>query len=102
MSHPLIDALPGFPVKISAVLPSLDKAWADEGEEAARASQMNLVLMFGAGVSPEDAQARFDEAIRFARQWDADAQAVRLASLYRSLVRAPVAAPERQTVAASR
>jgi len=49
MAHPLIDALPGFPVKISAVLPSLDKAWADEGEEAARASQMNLVLMFGAG-----------------------------------------------------
>ena len=48
MAHPLIDALPGFPVKISAVLPSLDKAWADEGEEAARASQMNLVLMFGA------------------------------------------------------
>ena len=46
--------------------------------------------------------AMSDEAIRFARQWDADAQAVRLASLYRSLVRAPVAAPERQTVAASR
>ena len=69
MAHPLIDALPGFPVKISAVLPSLDKAWADEGEEAARASQMNLVLMFGAGVSPEDAQARFDEAIRFAQRY---------------------------------
>jgi len=69
MAHLLIDALPGFPVKISAVLPSLDKAWADEGEEAARASQMNLVLMFGAGVSPEDAQARFDEAIRFAQRY---------------------------------
>lgn len=69
MAHPLIDALPGFPVKISAVLPSLDKAWADEGEEAARASQMNLVLMFGAGVSPDDAQARLDEAIRFAQRY---------------------------------
>jgi glycosyltransferase involved in cell wall biosynthesis len=46
--------------------------------------------------------AMSEEAIRFARQWDADAQAVRLASLYRSLVRAPVAALERQTVAASR
>ena len=69
MAHPLIDALPGFPVKISAVLPSLDKAWADEGEEAARASQMNLVLMFGANVTPDDAQARFDEAIRFAQRY---------------------------------
>jgi hypothetical protein len=29
MAHPLIDALPGFQVKISAVLPSLDKAWAE-------------------------------------------------------------------------
>jgi hypothetical protein len=69
MAHPLIDALPGFPAKISAVLPSLDKAWADEGEDAARASQMNLVLMFGAGVSSADAQARFDEAIRFAQRY---------------------------------
>jgi hypothetical protein len=69
MAHPLIDALPGSPVKISAVLPSLDKAWAEEGEDAARASQMNLVLMFGAGVSPDDAQARFDEAIRFAQRY---------------------------------
>ena len=69
MAHPLIDALPGNPVKISAVLPSLDKAWAEEGEEASRASQMNVVLMFGAGVSSEDAQARFDEAIRFAQRY---------------------------------
>ena len=68
MAHPLIDALPGFPVKISAVLPSLDKAWAEEGDDAARASQMNLVLMFGAGVSPPDAQAPFDEAIRFGQR----------------------------------
>ena len=42
MAHPLIDALPGFPVKISAVLPSLDKAWAEEGEDAARASGIDL------------------------------------------------------------
>ena len=69
MAHPLIDALPGFPVKISAALASLDKAWSEEGEEAARASQMNLVLMFGAGVSPADAQARFDEAILFAQRY---------------------------------
>lgn len=69
MAHPLIDALPGFPVKIAEALPSLDKAWAEEGEEATRASQMNLVLMFGADVSPAEAQARFDEAVLFAQRY---------------------------------
>jgi len=69
MAHPILDALPGFPMKISAALSALDKAWAEEGEEAARASQMNVILMFGAGVSPEDASARFDEAIRFAQRY---------------------------------
>ena len=47
MSHPILDALPGFPMKISAALPALDKAWAEEGEDATRASQMNVILMFG-------------------------------------------------------
>ena len=55
MTHPLIDALPGFPVKISAVLPSLDKAWAEEGEEAARAAMRNHTgLTWGEG--PEQAR----------------------------------------------
>ena len=69
MSHPILDALPGFPMKISAALPALDKAWAEEGEDATRASQMNVILMFGANVTPEDASARFDEAIRFAQRY---------------------------------
>ena len=69
MAHPLIDALPGFSVKISDALHSLDRAWSEEGEEAARASQMNVVLMFGAGVSPAEAQARFDEAVLFAQRY---------------------------------
>ena len=69
MSHPVLDALPGFAVKVSAALHSLDKAWADEGDDAARASQMNLVLMLGAAVTPADAQARFDEAILFAQRY---------------------------------
>jgi Glucose-6-phosphate dehydrogenase subunit len=69
MAHPILDALPGFTVKISEALHSLDKAWANEGEESARASQMNLVLMFGADVTPADAQARFDEAIVFAQRY---------------------------------
>jgi glycosyltransferase involved in cell wall biosynthesis len=46
--------------------------------------------------------AMSEEAIRFARQWDASSQAVRLASLYRSLLRAPVAALDQQTLAAPR
>ena len=69
MSHPILDALPGFPMKISAALPALDKAWAEEGEDATRASQMNVILMFGANVTPEDASTRFDEAIRFAQRY---------------------------------
>ncbi len=69
MSDPILDALPGFPVKVSGALHALDKAWADEGEEAARASQMNVVLMFGAGVCAADAQARFDEAVLFAQRY---------------------------------
>lgn len=69
MPHPVIDALPGFSVKVSAALSALDKAWAEEGDDAARASQMNLVLMFGASVAPVDAQARFDEAILFAQRY---------------------------------
>jgi hypothetical protein len=56
-------------MKISAALPALDKAWAEEGEDATRASQMNVILMFGANVTPDDASARFDEAIRFAQRY---------------------------------
>jgi hypothetical protein len=69
MAHPILDTLPGFAVKISEALHSLDKAWANEGEESARASQMNLVLMFGSQVTPTEAQARFDEAIVFAQRY---------------------------------
>ncbi|NBY42040.1 MAG: hypothetical protein EBQ49_01795 [Verrucomicrobia bacterium] len=58
MAHPILDNLSGFPLKVSEALHALDKAWADEGEEASRASQMNLILMFGAKVTPADAQAR--------------------------------------------
>ncbi|MBI5109271.1 MAG: glycosyltransferase [Rhodocyclales bacterium] len=64
---------------------------------AAFASQ--LVELLGA---PDRLAAMSGEAIRFARQWDAGSQAVRLASLYRSLLRTPVAAIGQQTVAAPR
>lgn len=69
MAHPILDALAGFPLKVSSALAALDKAWSDEGEEASRASQMNLVLMFGAGVKPDDAQRRFDEAVLLAQRY---------------------------------
>ncbi|MFM9147025.1 MAG: hypothetical protein ACKORI_02705, partial [Verrucomicrobiota bacterium] len=69
MGHPILDALPGVPVKVSGALHALDKAWSDEGDEAARASQMNLVLMFGTAVPSADAQARFDEAVLFAQRY---------------------------------
>ena len=69
MAHPILDNLSGFPLKVSEALHALDKAWADEGEEASRASQMNLILMFGAKVTPADAQARFDEAVLFAQRY---------------------------------
>lgn len=48
------------------------------------ARQLNQLLD-----SPERLAAMSGEAIAFARSWDADAQATRLASLYRSLLRAP-------------
>jgi hypothetical protein len=69
MAHPILDNLSGFPLKVSEALLALDKAWAEEGEEASRASQMNLILMFGATVTPADAQARFDEAVLFAQRY---------------------------------
>ena len=48
------------------------------------AQQMNQLLD-----NPQRLEAMSDEAIAFARGWDADAQATRLAALYRSLLRAP-------------
>lgn len=69
MAHPILDCLAGFPLKVADALRALDKAWSEEGEDASRASQMNLVLMFGANVQPADAQARFDEAVLFAQRY---------------------------------
>ena len=43
-----------------------------------------------------------NEAIAFAREWDAETQGARLATLYRQLLRTPLAAPCAQAVPASR
>jgi hypothetical protein len=42
------------------------------------------------------------DAVAFAREWDADAQALRLAAMYRTLLRAPTPILDHQTVTASR
>ncbi|MBI5901754.1 MAG: glycosyltransferase [Rhodocyclales bacterium] len=55
---------------------------ADTPAEFAR--QLNQLLD-----NPQRLEAMSREAIAFARGWDADAQATRLAALYRSLLRAP-------------
>ncbi len=64
---------------------------------AAFASQLLELLK-----APEHLASMSEEAIRFARQWDASSQAVRMASLYRSLLRAPLGALDQQTATASR
>jgi glycosyltransferase involved in cell wall biosynthesis len=51
---------------------------------------------------PDKLAAMADEAIAFAREWDAATQGVRLAALYRELVRAPVAVDCALPLAASR
>lgn len=52
--------------------------------------------------SPTRLDALARDAIDHAREWDADAQAARLTSLYRSLLRAPAASFAAHTVAESR
>jgi len=52
--------------------------------------------------SPRRLAAMAGEAVTFAREWDADAQAVRLAALYRTLLRAPTPVLDHQAVTASR
>lgn len=72
----IIDALPGLPLPVSEVTAHLGRMW--QGEEPGpedgapsqfRASQMNLILHFGLETTPEDARARFDDAIRFSQRY---------------------------------
>jgi len=69
----LIDALPGIKMPVAEVTRQLAFMWSPEdgadSPSAFRASQMNLILHFGIGVTPEDARARFDTAIRFAQRY---------------------------------
>lgn len=68
----LIDILPGIKLPVGAVSEELSKMWEGNKETALsefRASQMNLVLHFGRMVSPEEAKARFEVAVRFAQRY---------------------------------
>ncbi|MGE9291502.1 MAG: glucose-6-phosphate dehydrogenase assembly protein OpcA [Puniceicoccales bacterium] len=74
VSTNILEALPGIVMPISEVNRQLGRMWqpGKEGSGAPsefRASQMNLILHFGKNTSPEDAQARFDEAIHFSQRY---------------------------------
>lgn len=69
MASDILAALPGAPVRVNEALGALAHAWSAEGEQAVRASQMNLVLMLGAGVGPQEAAAVFEQAQAFARRY---------------------------------
>ena len=69
MASDILAALPGAPVRVNEALGALAHAWSAEGEQAVRASQMNLVLMLGAGVGPEEAAGIFEQAQAFARRY---------------------------------
>lgn len=68
----IIDVLPGIDLPVGAISTELSKMWEGKQGEALsefRASQMNLVLHLGRGVSPEQARERFDVAVRFAQRY---------------------------------
>ena len=67
----LLDALPGTPLSVAEVAPALAKYWLEATNSAntSRASQMNLVVIFGTGVTPEDAKAQLDNAFTFSRRY---------------------------------
>lgn len=71
----LIDHLPGIPLAVGEVTRTLAHMWegdlpqgAGEAPGNPRASQLNLILHFGMKTPPEEAQDRFQVAIRFAQK----------------------------------
>ncbi len=86
----VFDALPGTLLRVADVIPSIARYWQETSPDAptSRASQMNLVLAFGARVTPQDALAQVADALAFARRYPC-----------RILVLCPDAAPEAVTQA---
>ena len=70
----ILEKLPGIMMPVAEVNRQLGKMWHSEKEGSAtpsefRASQMNLILHFGMQTNPEDAEARFQEAISFSQRY---------------------------------
>jgi hypothetical protein len=68
MPSEVLAALPGADVAVRDALGTVEQAWAAEGNDVVRASQLNLVLMLGPEVTPPEAAALFDQAVAFARR----------------------------------
>lgn len=69
MVSPVLAALPGANVTVRLALSTVEHAWAAEGNDVVRASQLNLVLMLGPEVTPNEALQLFEQAVSFARRY---------------------------------
>lgn len=68
----IIDVLPGLDLPVGEVTERLARMWESEATgspSAFRASQMNVVIHFGWGVTAEEAQERFDALLTFAQRY---------------------------------
>lgn len=68
MASEVLAALPGADVSVRSALGTVEQAWAAEGNDVVRASQLNLVLLLGPEVPPDEAAVLFDQAVAFARR----------------------------------
>ena len=65
----LFDALPGQEVPVGGIAEGFKKLWEDSPAKESRAVQLNLVLHLGRNSAPDDAQARFQDTLRFAQRY---------------------------------
>lgn len=67
----ILAALPGTPMRVSEIASALAAYWQEAAREgtSSRASQMNLLMLFGAAVSPGDAAERIESALSLARRY---------------------------------
>ena len=67
----VLDALPGTPMSVAEVAPALARYWLEvvRSGNASRASQMNVAVIFGTGVTPEDAKAQLENAFTFSHRY---------------------------------
>jgi hypothetical protein len=73
----IYDALPGIDVPVGAITQRLAAMWTDTTGgakpaltwEDAKATQVNFVLHFGLGATPDDAAEQFQTVVRFSRRY---------------------------------